>query len=565
MRIRCDKTGRITESEPRLQEGLNVLGRIHGVCNDAFELERISSMEQLREVSPARIDAAGPIVFIRKGGLAWAAPDITATRDLFYGKTPAGDWLIVDNLFSLAQEFPSLKVSRRLLLYFVRHGFLPAGEMFFPELRRVRVGSKLLFDKGIAREEETWSQDRLPRTYEGFKRAFSSVFEVYPFGQEAAISLSAGADSGLVAAVAVLKYGKRPLAITLVNPNQPLQINDIDAANAARVARYYGLEHALLELDWNNLRAERIKDVVGAMPLGAQLSLHHFLIGGEAARRGIKQLWHGEAADSVYNLGPTHKSWGGPLRRFYLTKEYWQGFPDIAGNRLVGSATRAFGQLGPLAWRAVHGQALRQPASFRELMDAFAAAEGTPPFPPKNAEKPNAFPEKLTTRQAREAFFDWKTRSFLPGRSLRIRYVVADHFGFEAAVPYTATNMLWFFRGLEMNWKDVFAPKRFIYRYLQELLGEKAYRDLYVHQEQRLPQRGSSLTWRQWQENMLSDTLVGQELREKAREALARFPKKLDCNLADVQHVLGLVWVHYVFAELEELGVAIEIIEDGLS
>jgi len=540
-----------------------VLGKIHGVSNDDFELERVFDAQELGKVSPARVDAAGPLLYVQDGRIVWAAPDITATRDLFYGKTPAGDWVIADNLFSVAREFLCLKVSRRLLSYFVRHGFLPAGEMFFAELCRVHVGNKLLFEKGTLKEEETWLQDRRPRTYESFKRALCSVFEAYPFGEQSAISLSAGADSGLVTAIAVIKYGRRPLAITLVNPNQPLEINDIDAANVGRIAQYYGLEHAVLELDMNNLRMEKLKDVVLAMPMGAQLSLHHFLIGEEASRRGVKQLWHGEAADSVYNLGPTQKSLGGPLRRFYLTKEYWQGFPDVEGNRLVGKLARVVGQLGPLAWRTVRKQDLRQPVSFRELVDAFAAAEGTPPFPPKDAEKPSTFSEKLTTRQAREAFFTWKARSFLPGRSPRIRYVVAERFGFESVIPYTTANMLWFFRGLEMNLKDVFAPKRFIYQYLRELLGEKAYRDLYVRQEQRLAQKSSSLTWRQWQENMLSSTLLGQALLEKAKKGLAGFPKKIDCDLTNLQHVLGVVWIHYVFAELEELGVRVEIIEDG--
>jgi asparagine synthetase B (glutamine-hydrolysing) len=330
MYIRTDPTGKIFKAEPVLQEGLNVLGKLHGVANDDFELEPVSSPNGLENISPARIDAAGPLVFVHKGSVEWVAPDITATRDLFYVKNSEGNWVFTDDFFLIAREFTSVTFPREVFVYFVRHGFLPPGKTFFHEIARVRVGTRLIFEEQRTREESIWETgEQKPRTYEMFKRGFSSVFEAYPFGEEAAISLRAGADSGLVAAVAAVKQRKHPLGITTVTPNQPLKVNDIDEANVGRITKHLGLEHTVLEFDFNAHHAAELSEITRTMPIAAHLSLQHFEIGEEAKRKGKTQVWQGQSADSAYNLGPTQKSWGGPLRRFYLTKEYWQGLPDV--------------------------------------------------------------------------------------------------------------------------------------------------------------------------------------------------------------------------------------------
>ncbi len=563
IRISFESTGKILEADPPLKEGLNVLGKLHGLVTPSFELEPVSEAELPDDASPFRIDAAGPAVFVRNGTLEWAAPDSTASRDLFYGEITGGQWLLTDDFFRICREFSKLRALKSACAYFARRGYLPPGETFFKEIARVRVGTKLVFSGLVPREEDVWGEgERDPRTYETFKRAFSSVFETYPFGDQAGVSLSAGPDSGLVAAVATLQQGKRPLALTIVTPNQPLAINDIDEANAGRVARHLGLEHAAVEFDYNKHHAAELKDVVQAMPLGAHLSLHFFQMGKEARKRGRDQLWSGQSADSVYNLGPTQKSLGGPLRRFYLTREYWQGFPDVAGNRMIGGVARAMGALGPVAWRLVHKQDLRQPRSFQELIEAFALADGTPPFLPKMSESPNEYArargglERLTTRQAREKLFAWKAQAFLTGRDARVFYATAGRYGMESVLPYTSANMLQFFRSLEMTLQDVWDPKRFIYRYLEELLGTKAFKELYIRQAERV-QDISRFTWTQWQEHVLSNTQLGQELREVALKSELRnqLGVERDWNPSDFQHVLSLAWLQYVFSEVEELGV----------
>jgi len=442
MHILLDPTGKILTAEPGLEEGLNVLGPLHGVSNSNFELEQVSSVKELEGISPSRIDAAGPLIFVHNGKLEWAAPDITATQDLFYGKNPQGNWVLTNDFFLIAREFSSLSFPRSLFVYFVRHGFLPPGKTFFEEIARVRVGTQLVFQGQNLKEEDVWSeQEKQPRTYEIFKRALSSVFEAYPFGEKAAIALSAGSDSGLVAALASIKYGKRPLAITIVSSNQPLKVNDIDAANAGRITKHLGLEHTVMEFDFNAQHAQELREIARAMPLASHLSLHQFQIGEKAQKKGKSQLWQGQSADSVYNLGPTQRSLGGPLRRFYFTKEYWQGLPDVSGNRLVGSIARAIGQLGPIAWKRMHGQALRQPTSFQELMATFADSEEELPLPLKDAERLRGFLEKRNTREAREEFFAWKAQSFLTGRDPKIRYVVADHYVLEKKRDFTI--LLW--------------------------------------------------------------------------------------------------------------------------
>jgi hypothetical protein len=193
-------------------------------------------------------------------------------------------------------------------------------------------------------------------------------------------------------------------------------------------------------------------------------------------------------------------------------------------------------------------------------MAVFADSEEDLPLPAKDSKRRAGSLQRLSTKKAREEFFAWKAQSFLTGRDPRIRYTVAKHYGFEAVLPYTASNMLQFFRGLEMNFRDIFAPKRFIYRYLEELLGKSAYNELYRGQARHAPD-ASSLTWTQWQENVLANTVFGRELREEAivRGLPKQFQAETDWNPSDLQHHLGLYWVNRVLFELEGLGVVVKI------
>ena len=65
------------------------------------------------------------------------------------------------------------------------------------------------------------------------------------------------------------------------------------------------------------------------MPLAAHMAVTFLKMSREVAKRGKTKVWCGQNADSLYNLGPTEKTLGGPIKRFYLSKEYWKSFPDI--------------------------------------------------------------------------------------------------------------------------------------------------------------------------------------------------------------------------------------------
>ena len=111
-----------------------------------------------------------------------------------------------------------------------------------------------------------------------------------------------------------------------------------------------------------------------------------------------------------------------------------------------------------------------------------------------------------------------------------------------------------------MSFQDILAPKRFIYKYLEELLGKSTYQELYKEQAKHAP-NASSLTWAEWQENVLANTVFGRELRQQSAEK--GFPKQFqaehDWNPSDLQHQLGLCWINHVLSRIEGLGVTVTV------
>ncbi len=118
-----------------------------------------------------------------------------------------------------------------------------------------------------------------------------------------------------------------------------------------------------------------------------------------------------------------------------------------------------------------------------------------------------------------------------------------------------------FFRGLPLTLRDVLRPKRFIYQYLQELLGKKAYVLLYG--SRRAPATSKRyLSWKEWQASVLQDTRFGQGLRESLELARTRGVRREEVQGFDeqnLQHMIGSAWFSEVMRRIEGAGARIEI------
>lgn len=565
-----DQNNKIESSSASLNEGINILGEIYGfVKPGTFELLPADNNSKISpDFFPAKVYGNATFVKIGSGrNFIWASPDISGCRDFFYAKLPNQKWILSDNFFEVLSKVPSVTMSRENVLFFIRHGYFLPAKTFFEEITRIKVGNRLRFINNNPIEDSLWNKCEKggERDYETFKKSFLSVFKCIKVGDNDAILLSGGCDSGLIAALSVFEFSKKPLTITeQYIQNQTLKINERDAIMAERVANFLKLEHKTIEFDFNKETVSALNNFFERMPLAAHYWLGLFKISGEIAGRQIKKIWCGQNADSIYNMGPTEKTLGGPIKRFYLTKEYIRSLDDISDKSNLRLFYRTLGELGRLAFMAKRKLNIRQPKTFKELLLAYEYSEEylSMPFNGVSYKDNNLDFQKIGSNEAKKLFFERKVQSFLIGRDPRVIYVAPESYNIKAFLPYSATNMMHFFRGLELNFKDILKPKKFIYRYLQELCG-KDYKKIYSWKEENY-QSKSFLTWEKWQEEIIKNTKFGQELTSKIQDIDIpnKFlePTREPINLNDIQHVIGLFWLQNILAETKKLGINIKFV-----
>ncbi len=332
MKIIIGNNNKIEYSADQLKAGSNILGEVEGLVNpETLELHPVKDIEILdKNIMPSQIYARGGIINLdEQNNFSWASPDFSAFRDIFYIKLADKKLLLGDNFFDVLSHLKSVTIKKSNIEYFIKHGYFPPGKSFFEEMSRIKIGNKLEVFNNVPIEKSIWDfSDKLPKiNYETFKRAVSSVVSCCNISDDDAIFLSSGYDSGLVAALIVKKFGKHPLATTF-RYVQTFRINAIDIALIRNITNFLGIEHVILDLDFNKEDVSSLDSFVERTPQGAYVSSPYLVMAREIQKRKIKKLWAGENADYLYG-GLSAPRLSGILKRFYNTKGYIRSFPDI--------------------------------------------------------------------------------------------------------------------------------------------------------------------------------------------------------------------------------------------
>lgn len=384
MIIYTDKAGNIKYSSINLNEGLNFIGEIKGKVDkknltiiplDEYEKHMIN-IDTLKYIYGDAI-----LLSVGNNKLNYIYPNICGKRDVFYSRKNEDEFIFSDDFFEIAKGFTQLNVKKSALQFFIIHGYFLPGETYFEEIRRLKTGNFLVFDN-MPIEESVFggygSSDSMVENdkdkYSLFKSAIESVFITENISDNDAILLSGGSDSGLLAALSFIRFGKKPALITM-KYKQGLDVNYDDVLRAKNIADYYGASHDIAELDLENSSIKILESFVMNMPLAAHLSLGFYNIAQMINQLGKNKLWCGQNADNVYNLGPTTRKGlsgiGNMIKRFYLSKEYFIELSDISGNKIAKPFIDVTGYLGAkLLSYKYHGK-LEQPNNFRELMNGF--------------------------------------------------------------------------------------------------------------------------------------------------------------------------------------------------
>lgn len=569
MRIIIGNNNQIEYSSVFLKRGTNVLGDVEGIVNPkTFELCPLENLESLNfQLTPSQIyTRAGIVALNKQDQFSWASPDFSAFRDIFYAKLPNQKFLLGDDFFDILSQLSFVTVKKPNIDFFIRHNSFPPGKTFFEEISRIKIGNKLKLINNKPIEESIWEipEKEPKRDYQTFKKALSSVLSCLQISDNDGIFLSSGCDSGLLAALSVIKFSKHPSAIT-VHYRQAHYLNELDAKFVKNITDFLGLKHSMIDLDYNKESITPLKLFFKSTPLAAHVFIPYFKMAQEIAERKIERLWAGEYADRLYNLGVTGKTLGGIIGRFYLSKEYISSLSDIEDKVPIGFLYKMVGEMGNLAYRIKKGYHLKQPKTFQELSNAFEKSEELLALPFKNSNFKSKFSQPhLNSLEARKHMFERMVQSYIAGPEGRAIHAAAESHLLKPILPYSATNMIYFFRNLEMSCVDVLKPKKFIYRYLRELLGKNNYKRLYSFRTKYFFKTPKGfLTYEKWQKKFINETKFGIELKTAVKEMISsntflkEFKDFSDSN--NVYYLIGIFWLGNVLKKARDLGVNVKI------
>lgn len=564
MQFIVNREGKIEYSSYPLKKGLNIIGNVNGVMiPGTFEIRPLDENEdssKLSQFGPDQLNGAAIFISLKdKNHFKWVSPDFSGICDVFWGTLPSGEHIIGDNFFDILSQFPSLTLNKQNTAFFINLGYFPPGKTFFKEISRVRVGNKLFLHNNNFIERNIWedNEEAPKRDYLSFKKALLSVFRCNQINDDEAILLSGGCDSGLMAALSVLKFSKHPLAVTChykwPEPNHPGNARDF--IKTKKIADFLGLKRVIVELDFNNESVTTCETYVDRAPLAPHWTLSYFkMVKDIINTQRVKKIWCGDPADGLYQLGASKDGLGDLIKRFYLSKNYIRSFPDIKDRISAAFLYRLGGELGNLAFRIKNGYRLRQAKNSQELLTAFEESEDLLALPAKKYNFKNRT-TPLTSLEVKKILFERALQGPNTAGNTRTVYASADNFGTKAVLPYAATNMMHFFRGLEIGTLDVLRGKRFIRRYLKELLGDNNYKKLYCSFKDK-DYHIQYIHHLDWNKRIIQHSKFGQELSDVIKKA--HLPSFISYNSSNLHNLIHIYWFINVFKKAEGFGVRVK-------
>lgn len=335
--------------------------------------------------------------------------------------------------------------------------------------------------------------------------------------------------------------------------NMGLNYNDVE--KSIKIADFYGAPFKIINVDFNNYTSQNLERFICKMPLSAHLSMGFYEMIKNISKLGKNRVWCGQNADNVYNLGPTGKlqGWKGAgelIRRYYLSREYFTSLSDITDSSYISPIIRLVGYFGSTLMSTRKYCKIGQPKNFNQLAVNFLTSDNYLALSNNYDINLHPLSQKISTLKARQRLFDEKLSSYITGRDSRVIYSACNIFKLDTILPFSATNMIHFFRNLEMRWKDVIYPKRYIYNYLKELMGSKNYKKIYSSHYISIDNIAK------WEENIIKNTIFGQQLLfERSKEG--SFVKYFVKN-NNLQNLLSLFWYKKIKKELEYKCIAVK-------
>ncbi len=400
---------------------------------------------------------------------------------------------------------------------FARHGVSAAGET--PAEGIGRLQTDMRYDHTLAplksaRDSPSWAE----RGFAGFRDAFLSdlAATVATSHGPVAVLLSGGVDSTLIALA--LKYLDVDFRAYTVHYSPAMRESDQDKVRAQATAARFGWKHRAIELDWTAVDGSDLEMGVRMMPTAAHLFLPFERLAAAAAADGCDVMLSGQNIDNLYNLGATSRiglnraGITSLVRRWFHSEPYVRAVLRNSDGSILDPIYRAGGRLAAGLYSRLRQEPYRAPQTGMDLVAGFNRSTDYLPFSQMSCEVP-ADPEGTTAADVRAALVLGRVHEYFVGGASQAVFAAARVHGLRGALPFSTDAIVEGFEHLELGWKDIASPKRFVYRLARELNGGRTPTTA-VRARNRLPH------YHQWVDVFLSKSPLAHAIVESYDEDL---------------------------------------------
>ena len=422
-----------------------------------------------------RIEESKIVISIKYNRISYIKTPPYYVGDLFYAKIDNG-YVISDSLYVVAGDIKHLTVDKNIERYFILKGYCPAGITLFKEIKRIYNNAEYYFIDGMLKHKSLTNtiveNDTVnANEYDEFKHILNRIVD-RNITSNPAVMLSGGADSRLIALLLAERNKNTKVISGLGKPVFDSNGQDVYLAN--ELARRIGLSVINAEFDYADASVNSWHPLIELMPCCSHPAFIFLSMFKSCKNEKIDTVWSGQNMDALYNMGPTERfEWnrrgiGAAFKRFFLSEEYFKSLPDIEGNSSV--FTNIFAKIGLKAFQKAYGRSdLSLPHGKDDVLNNFTQSRFYTVFGHDDilSIDKKELPETCSAYDLKRELFKVKL-SYLKGGDSSVISSSGKLHDIHVELPYSDPEMVEFFEAMHLTAKDIFKPKRFVYRYIAE-------------------------------------------------------------------------------------------------
>lgn len=393
--------------------------------------------------------------------------------DLFYAIND-GIYVISDSLYVVAEELGTVTIDKKMEQYFALKGYCPSGSTLFKEITRLENNVTYCFDKALVQSHNQKRPSIITTKksdYMEFKRILNKIVDRL-ITERPAVLLSGGADSRLIALLLANRNPKTKIITALSSPLFEGNAKDVYLAN--EISRILKLEVLNAHFEFKDADVKDWHELIKLMPCCSHSAFVFQSMFHCCHQAHVDAVWSGQNMDTLYNLGPTERfGWnrcgiGAAFKRFFMSESYFSTLPDIKEKSSLWAKVLA--KVGCKAFQKAYGRSdLTLPKNKNELISNFFSSRFYTIFGHDDIINNNLISAegKLFAYELKRELFKVKM-SFLKGGDASVISAIGNCNNIDVILPYSEPEMVDYFDGLHLTYKDIINPKRFVYKYIRE-------------------------------------------------------------------------------------------------